>query len=513
MKSDYLELLCEVSAAITKTTNPQDTLSSILTAFSHFLGMNRGTITLLEPDTGIAKIVASVGLSSKEKARGIYKVGEGITGIVLQTGEPVVIPHIAKDPRFLNKTGSRKEADELSFFCVPIISNSKVAGALSADRNYQKNHSIKSDMKILGITTSIISLIMEMHDLRETDRIKLLEENRKLRYELQKKFQFSEIIGHSDRMVEVLKLLTQVSKSNATVMIRGESGTGKELIANAIHYNSARKNNPFVKVNCSAIPDSLLEGELFGYEKGAFTGANASKVGKFELANTGTIFLDEIGDFPLSTQVKLLRVLQSREVERLGSNKVVKLDVRIIVATNRNLEKDMEDGTFREDLYYRINVFPIFVPPLRKRKTDILLLAEYFLEKYAKENEKDISRITTPAINLLMSYHWPGNVRELENCIERAVIVCDSNAIRGNHLPPTLQMNSTTGEDNYQENTVDFRSLPDAVKNLEEELIIDSLKRNKGNQRKSAKELGVTERILGYKIKNYEISPKIYTAK
>lgn len=508
MIQNYLELLSEVCKSMAMTTNLEDTLKQILSSFSHFLGLNRGTIMLLDNDTQTAVIVASYGLTEEEKKRGLYRIGEGITGHVLKTNEPVVIPVISDDPRFLNKTGSRPKKDRLSFLCVPISQDKDVIGAISVDRNFEENHDLNNDLKILKITTTIISHILRMYDLRELDRQKLLEENQTLRSELQHKYDFKEIIGHSDKIQAIFKLLAQVTKSNATVMIRGESGTGKELIANAIHYNSSRFDKPFIKLNCSAIPESLLEGELFGYEKGAFTGASAAKPGKFELANGGTLFLDEIGDFPLSTQVKLLRVLQNKEVERLGSNKIIRLNVRLIVATNRNLEEDMKDGKFREDLYYRINVFPIFLPPLRERKTDILLLAEYFLEKYTTENQKKITRITTPAINMLMSYHWPGNVRELENCIERAVIVCDGNAIRGNHLPPSLQ----TGEDKISK-AFAKTGLIDAVKTLEQEMIIESLKRNKGNQRRTAMELKLTERILGYKIRNFNIEPKFYTAK
>jgi Nif-specific regulatory protein len=483
-------------------------LQRILATFRDFLGMNRGTITLLDPENRTASIVASAGLSSTEKARGIYRLGEGITGYVLQTGESVVIPLISKDTRFLNKTRSRnsKQKEELSFLCVPIVQDGKVIGALSADRVYHKDYTLDNDLHVLKITTSIVSHILTMYDLREGDRNRLLEENRKLRSELQKQFQFRSIIGHSDKMVEVLKLLTQVTKSNATVMIRGESGTGKELIAHAIHYNSSRSQKPFIKVNCSAIPESLLESELFGYQKGAFTGAYQNKPGKFEQAQGGTIFLDEIGDFPLSTQVKLLRVLQSRELERLGGTKTIRLDVRVIVATNRNLETDMGEGRFREDLYYRINVFPVYLPSLRERKTDILLLAEHFLEKYNRANHKRIKRITTPAINLLMSYHWPGNVRELENCMERAVLVCEGNAIRANHLPPTLQFSESR-------KTGRHAGLTEAIGNLEQEMIIEALKRNRGNQRLSAKDLGITERMLGYKIRKHGINPRFYTAK
>jgi Nif-specific regulatory protein len=280
--------------------------------------------------------------------------------------------------------------------------------------------------------------------------------------------------------------------------LRGESGTGKELIAHAIHYNSLRANKPFIKVNCAALPETLIESELFGYEKGAFTGAQGRKKGRFELAEGGTLFLDEIGDLNISTQIKLLRVLQEREFERLGGTETIKANVRLITATNKDLEKAISKGEFREDLYYRLNVFAIFVPPLRERKSDILLLADHFLEKYAREHVKNIKRISTPAIDMLTSYHWPGNVRELENIIERAVLVCETNVLHGHHLPPTLQ----TAEES---DTITRLSLDSAVEAFESDIIQDALKTTRGNQKKAAKLLDSTERIIGYKIKKYAI--------
>jgi Nif-specific regulatory protein len=295
--------------------------------------------------------------------------------------------------------------------------------------------------------------------------------------------------------------VSQVARSNATVLLRGESGTGKEMIANALHYNSLRSKRPFVKINCAALPDTLIESELFGHEKGAFTGAERAKKGRFELADGGTLFLDEIGDLPVQTQIKLLRVLQEREFERLGGAQPIRTNIRLITATNKNLEDAISKGEFREDLYYRLNVFTIFLPPLRERKSDILLLAEHFLEKYEKEYGKRIRRISTPAIDMLMSYHFPGNVRELENAIERAVLVCDSNVIHGHHLPPTLQTAEVSG-------TVTNLTLASAVAAFERDLIQDTLKSTGGNVAGAARALDSTERILGYKIKKYGIDPR-----
>jgi Nif-specific regulatory protein len=287
------------------------------------------------------------------------------------------------------------------------------------------------------------------------------------------------------------------------VLVRGESGTGKELVANSIHYNSSRSKGPFVKVNCAALPATLIESELFGHEKGAFTGAIKQKLGKFELANKGTIFLDEIGSIGLDLQANLLRVLQEKEFERVGGHQTIKTDVRIITATNKNLEEAVDQESFREDLYYRLNVFPIYMPPLRERKTDILLLADFFLEKYAKENHKDIRRFSTPAIDMLMEYHWPGNVRELENCIERAVLLCEDRVIHSHHLPPTLQTGTET-------NSLPAFSLDDAVANLEREMIIDALKNTRGNISLASELLKTTVRKFSYKAKRYGVDHRHY---
>ena len=306
------------------------------------------------------------------------------------------------------------------------------------------------------------------------------------------------IIGESQPIREVFDVVGRAAGSQSTVMIYGESGTGKELIARALHINSPRASKPFIAVNCGAIPHELLESELFGYEKGAFTGATARKKGRFERADRGTLFLDEIGDINLSTQVKLLRVLQDREFERLGGTESVKADVRLIAATNADLEKAIAAKTFREDLHYRLNVFSIFVPPLRDRKTDMLLLADSFLEKYAVEHGKAIKRISTPAIDMLMAYHWPGNVRELENTIERAVLVCDGSVVHAHHLPPTLQTAEAS-------DTLTTSSLAEAVGAYEKDLIQDALKTTRGNRLQAAKLLNSTERIISYKVKKYDI--------
>jgi Nif-specific regulatory protein len=292
--------------------------------------------------------------------------------------------------------------------------------------------------------------------------------------------------------------VAQVARTETTVLVRGESGTGKELVAQAIHYNSLRAKRPFIKVSCAALPESLIESELFGYEKGAFTGAQASKKGRFELAEGGTLFLDEIGELNLATQVKLLRVLQAKEFERLGGTKTIRANVRLIAATNKDIEKAIAAGSFRDDLYYRLNVFAVFIPPLRERKPDLLLLADHFLEKASLANGKHIKRISTPAIDMLMSYHWPGNVRELENAIERAVVVCDGQVVHAHHLPPTLQTAASSG-------TIMSLSLKDAIAAYEKDLIQDALKTARGNRAKAARLLSTSGRIMNYKVRQLGI--------
>ena len=301
-------------------------------------------------------------------------------------------------------------------------------------------------------------------------------------------------------------MVQRVADSNATVLLRGESGTGKTMVARVLHHNSGRSGGPFVVVNCAALPETLLESELFGHEKGAFTGAVATKKGRFELAQGGTLFLDEIGEISPAVQVKLLNVIQERTFQRLGSTKTITTDLRLVAATNRNLEQAVEQKKFREDLYYRLNVFPVYLPPLRERRTDILLLAEFFLEQYAQENKKNIRRISTPAIDLLVQYHWPGNVRELQNCMERAVLICDGQTVDSTHLPPTLQSRESVPSERPL-------SLAVAVENFERELIVEALKKNNGNQTRAAKTLETSLRIINYKIHNYGIDPRSFKIK
>ena len=498
---EKITLFYEISKALNEHLDLEKSLYNVLKIISESMDMVRGTVAILNPVDNEINIEVAHGISKSAMKKGKYKPGEGIIGRVFQTGKAITIPKISEEPQFLNRTATRKDKDdqELSFISVPVKNGKHVIGTISVDKPFDKSYSLTEGKKFISVVATMIARhVINLETIR-IEKEKLREENRRLRNQLEDKYQFANIIGNSNKMREVFQMISQVSRSNATVLIRGESGTGKELVAISIHYNSLRAKQPFVKINCAALPTNLIESELFGHEKGSFTGAINKKIGKFELANRGTIFLDEVGSIEPEVQVKLLRVLQEREFERVGGHKTIKTDVRIIAATNKNLEEAVEEETFRGDLYYRLNVFPIYLPPLRERKTDILLLADYFLEEYSKQNSKKIKRFSTPAIDMLMSYHWPGNVRELENCIERAVLLCEEGVIHSYHLPPTLQ----TG---VESDTLPVRSLEDAVANLEKEMIIDALKNNRGNITSAAKMLETTVRKFSYKANKHDVS-------
>jgi len=498
-----LSLLFEISQVLDSSIDLRDVVGPVLKVLTEGTGLSRAAITLLNRETGEISVESATGLSNHQKKRGTYKLGEGITGRVVQTGQPVIVPRISEEPLFLDKTGARKDIDwkEVSFLCVPIKIGNEVIGTLSADTSFSGKLLFQDMLRLLSIVASMIAQAVRLRQSALEERKRLLEENIRLQEELKDRFRPANIIGNSRAMQGVYNLIAQVSKSDATVLIRGENGTGKELVAHAIHYTSQRSSKPFIRVNCAALPETVIESELFGHEKGAFTGAIAMRKGRFELAHGGTIFLDEIGDLTPTTQIRLLRVLQEREFERVGGTETIKVNVRLMAATNRDLERLIEKNLFRQDLYYRLNVFPIHIPPLRERKSDILLLADFFVEKYSTVNHKNIRRISTPAIDMMMAYHWPGNVRELENCIERAVLLSNDDVIHGHHLPPTLQ--TAEASDTTVRNT-----LRATLESVEKEMIQDALKSSRGNMAKAARALGLTERIMRLRVKKYEINPR-----
>jgi Nif-specific regulatory protein len=494
-----LSTLLEASQALSATLDLHAALTRVLEILVRHHGAVRGAVVLQNENTGDVELEAAAGAISAAK-RVRFKPGEGVIGQVIQSGKPVVIPRVSREPMFLNRLSDRPELrdQELSYVSVPIPLDAKTVGAVSIDLRFKADRDYNRMAKFLGVVGSMIAQAVRVHRLIQSEKQRLVDENTHLRQELKERYDFSNIIGTSGPMRQVYEQIAQVARTNTTVLLRGESGTGKELIAHAIHYNSARAKKPFIKVSCAALPQDLIESELFGYEKGAFTGAHATKKGRFEAAEGGTLFLDEIGELNLATQVKLLRVLQEREFERLGGTETIRANIRLIAATNKDLEKAIAAGEFREDLYYRLNVFSIFVPALRERKPDVLLLADYFLEKFSREHGKSVKRISTPAIDMLSSYHWPGNVRELANVIERAIVVCDAQVVHAHHLPPTLQTAEASG-------TVQTATLRDSMEAFEKDALLDALKSARGNRAKAARLLGTTERIFNYRVRKYGI--------
>jgi Nif-specific regulatory protein len=497
-----LSTLLEASQALSTTLDLREALSRVLEILGRHHGAIRSTVVLLNDETGEVELEASAGAVSPGK-RVRYRLGEGITGQVVQSGAPIVVPRVSREPNFLNRAAERPELreQELTYISAPISLEGRTVGAVGVDLLYKADRDYNRTAKFLGVVGSMIAQAVKVHRLIQADKQSLMDENTHLRQELQERYDFSNLVGTSGPMRQVYEQVSQVARTNTTVLLRGESGTGKELIAHAIHYNSPRAKKPFIKVSCAALPQELIESELFGYEKGAFTGANTTRKGRFELAEGGTLFLDEIGELSLGTQVKLLRVLQEREFERLGGTTTISANIRLVAATNKDLEKAIATGEFREDLFYRLNVFAIFVPPLRERKPDILLLADHFIEKFSREHEKKVKRISTPAIDMLMSYHWPGNVRELGNAIERAVVVCDGQVVHAHHLPPTLQTAEASG-------TAQNVPLRDSMEAFEKDALMDALKSAKGNRAKAARMLATTERIFNYRVRKYGIDWK-----
>jgi len=493
-----LTFLVNISNAISHSLDIYKDLELVVEELCKYLGAQHSMITIVDRDYDKIMIGAAYGLSKEEKRRGVYNIGEGIIGEVVQTEKPIVIRDISKSPKFLNKTGLGKNNHQImAFLCVPIIIKNEITGTLSIHKPHEGITDFSSEIKFLNIVGMLIGKNVSIRRKEIEELKELRKENMQLRSG--KPFKPDNIVGNSSLMNDLYELINKVAPTNTTVMIRGESGVGKELIAEAIHKASLRSSGPFIKVNCSALPENLIESELFGHEKGSFTGASATHTGRFEMANGGTIFLDEIGDVPLSIQVKLLRVLQQRQLERVGGTRTINIDVRIITATNRDLEEMIKLNTFREDFYYRISVFPIYVPALRERRADIPILIDHFIDKLNKQNQMNVKRITGGALDMLMMYFWPGNIRELENVIERAMILTTDDVIHSYNLPPTLQ----TG---VSSNTIDKGTLNAILERVEKQLVIDTLIATRGNMTKAANQLGITERIMGLRIKKYDIT-------
>ncbi len=493
-----MEALAKLSQDLGRREAQRVKFSRCLAALEEDTGLSNSTLMLLSPD-GQELRVEAVGASDRgADLPGRYRPGEGITGEVLKTGEGIAVANLAEDARFQDRVHARRRGGKhaVGFICVPVKVEDTTVGTLSAD-------TVAHDVLKLRETRMLLEILAGMVAYDVTaQRMVLLEEEIAERQRGTEEYGGGKVmgrfVGDSSSMREVFRRIKQVASSDTTVLIRGETGTGKELVAAAIHEQSPRKDGPFVKVNCAALSESLLESELFGHEKGAFTGALYQRKGRLEEAEGGTLFLDEIGDFSPAIQVKMLRVLQEKEYERVGSNQTLKADVRVVCATNVDLEAAVKAMTFRADLFYRINIFPIHVAPLRKRKSDILLLANYFVNRHASRIGKDVHRLSTPAINMLTAYHWPGNVRELENCIEYAILTTSTPSIKGQDLPPTLQFPDHS-------DTEEAISLKDRVEVVERDCIVDALKRYHGNVTAASRELGITARMVRYKIQNLNL--------
>ncbi len=503
MQKDYktteLTALYEISKLLGSSLNLRANLRGVMRVLSEYLDMKRGTVALRSNNE--VSIIAAHGMSEEEIRRGRYKLGEGIIGRVAKLGSPIVIPNIGEEPLFLNKTGARQmiRRENIAFLCVPIKFKNEVLGVMSVDRLFiSSGVSFEEDLRLLKIIASLIAQSVKLRMEVEREREAFLEEKENLKRQLKGKYKVENIIGQSDSMQEVFEAIHRVAPSRANVLLRGESGTGKELVAKAIHYMSPRAKEAFIKFNCASIPEGLLESELFGHEKGAFTGAMAVRKGRFELADRGTIFLDEIGDLPPTLQPKILRVLQEKEFERVGGEKTLKVDIRLIAATSRNLEELVSRGKFREDLYYRLNVVPIYLPPVRERQLDIPVLTDYFLNKYNRENNKTV-RITPEVLNIFMEYDWPGNVRELENTIERLVVMSAGNVISIQDIP--LNIRDQSAKSRYAVKD----ALPSTIADIEKTNIVEALKKTGWVQAKAARLLGITPRQIGYKIRIYSI--------
>ncbi|EGJ48877.1 sigma-54-dependent Fis family transcriptional regulator [Desulfocurvibacter africanus] len=491
-----LKVLFEIANIIGHALDLERTLEEVLRILSDSMSMKRATITLLD-DNGQLVIRASHGLSAEEKQRGVYRLNEGITGRIFSTAKPFVVPDIHKEPLFLDKTRSRQlEKDRISFLGVPILLQDKPVGVLNVDRLFGDEISFEEDVRFLTIVATLIGQFYSLVKQVQAREERLKRENVNLRSKLSKNYQRFFIVGKSPSMLRVRQMIEKVAPTRATVLLLGESGTGKTLAAQFIHELSDRNSFPFIKVNCAAIPENLLESELFGHEKGAFTGATNIKPGRIEEADKGSLFLDEIGEISPGIQAKLLRFLQEREFERLGSTRTRKVDVRIIAATNRDLTEAVREGDFREDLFYRLNVFPIRVPSLRERADDISALINHFLDKLDREYGRRLT-LRPRALEALLRYDWPGNVREMENLLERLSIMVEDTHVDLEDIPPNFFLGSDIAQPRNEEQS--------SLQEIERREVVSALERHNWVQSRAARELGITLRQMGYRIKKFDL--------
>jgi Nif-specific regulatory protein len=528
-----LTTIYEISKILSSSLDLNKTARDVLGVLSSHLKMRRGMVSLVQP-SGDLHVVEATGMSAEAARRGRFRKGEGITGKILGTGMPMVVPDVAKEPLFLNRTESRSLAEGrvVAFIGVPIKVGRETVGVLSVDREMDgEPGNFEADVRFLAMVANLIGQTTRLHDRVAAEREELMQRQHRLQKELQGKYSLDNVIGHSKRMQDVFAEVHQAAPGKSTVLLRGESGTGKEVIARSVHYLSPRKGAPFVKVNCAALSETLLESELFGHEKGSFTGATQERKGRFEMAQGGTLFLDEIGEISPMFQTKLLRVLQEREFERVGGNKSIKVDVRLIAATNRNMEEDVAKGAFRADLYYRVNVVSIFLPPLRDRREDIPPLIEHFLDKFNKDNDRKLS-ITPAAMAVMLKCNWPGNVRELENCIERTATMTRTSTIQDVDLPWQQNKCFSQGLQHYGEaqqvipielaghvsvagsplasgsDIAEANAGTEPTHMTERERLVWAMEQCGWVQAKAARLLNLTPRQIGYALSRYNIEVK-----
>ncbi len=516
-----IELLYEIAVMLSVSEDIEESIEKGMRMLKHNKYFDRCALFLLNDDKTQLEICASIDLTPQQRTIAVYKIGEGATGLAAKSAEPIVIENIHNNINYLNKMGALNTSS-VSYVAVPIIQNDGVVGVISANINKDSQLNFDEIVRMLTILGSLSIGSLTVH--RRFTKVKEDIQELKSYYqeEMLSEYKFENIIGRSKNMRQIFSMIETVAPSDATILVRGETGTGKELIAAAVHNISPRHNGPFIKLNCAAISETLLESELFGHEKGAFTDAKEMRKGRFELADGGTLFLDEIGDITPSLQVKLLRILQEQEFERVGGTKTIKTNVRLVAATNRNLEEMVKKGEFREDLFYRLNVIPINLPPLRERYEDIQLLIEHYLKKYMKTHHKKM-HFSKLALELLLEYPWPGNIRELQNTMERIVLICPEGELAPemlNHVlpfnfqkmhmqqpkeptpvPETVTLAPSTPVSTQDTSTLTKSSLQD----MEKDAIIKALIENHGIQTKAAKQLGMTARQIGYKIKKYDI--------
>ncbi|MCG8316972.1 MAG: sigma 54-interacting transcriptional regulator [Pseudomonadales bacterium] len=522
-----LTVINAAAKLIGQSTTPEVAIGSILRLISQMLGLNRGRV--LQPIAPQEKmgIRFSYGLTKSERAKGIYQLGEGISGKVMTTGREVVVQDIDEDPDFLFRAVDRKTLPDgvVSFLAVPILDDNIAVGVLGVHRLRMRPRSFDADLTVMRIIATFIAQILRINQLFNERTERLRQENLELKDALETQQTDHGILGDSPPVRAALSQVMQVADTPVTVLLTGESGTGKERFSQILHLNSRRKDKPFLALNCAAIPEQLLESELFGHERGAFTGATATKQGKVELANNGTLFLDEIGDLSLELQSKLLRILESQVVQRVGGVKNIPVDVRIIAATHKNLQEAVNRGDFRLDLFYRLNVFPIHLPPLRERAGDTRTLARHFLIMANKDYQRHVI-FGNGVMERLESFSWPGNIRQLENVIKRAVLKAEKGMISVSIIESILRQESAIHEHTEagQSSTAHVSNLrprttsvpipaSDSVPALpfsnrpyswvrEDELdaLLDALRQTHGNKTRAAALLGMTARQFRYRL-------------